>query len=385
VARLKEGLKNITGTGMHNKRPPGLFIMQSSGGMLTADQAMQESARTVLSGPAGGVLAGLFLARQTGRPNVITADMGGTSMDICLIKGEQLRYTTEGTIGGYPLGLPMLDIHTIGAGGGSIGWVDSGGALRVGPSSAGAEPGPACYGQGGTEPTVTDANLVLGRINPNRNLNSALSLNPRLARKYLEEKIARPLNLTVEEAAAGMIRVVNAAMARAIRVVSVQRGHDPRDFTLIAFGGAGPLHAVELARELNIPHVLIPRYPGVTSALGMLQADVRRDYVRTVLLLLEKTEPDKLAELYTPLEEKGRRELEKEGFSLPDITMTRQADLRYQGQSYTLTLPLPAGQLTAEDLSILRRSFHLLHRQEYGFCREKAPLEVVNLRLVVLG
>ncbi|RKO66485.1 hydantoinase/oxoprolinase family protein [Desulfofundulus salinus] len=385
VARLKEGLKGITGPGRQGRRPPGLFIMQSSGGMLTADQAMRESARTVLSGPAGGALAGLFLARQTGRPNVITADMGGTSMDICLIKGEQLRHTTEGTIGGYPLSLPMLDIHTIGAGGGSIGWVDGGGALRVGPASAGADPGPACYGLGGTEPTVTDANLVLGRINPNRSLNPALTLQLRLARKYLEGKIARPLKLTVEEAAAGMIRVVNAAMARAIRVVSVQRGHDPRDFTLVAFGGAGPLHAVELARELNIPYVLIPRYPGVTSALGMLYADVRRDYVRTALLPLNDTEPGKLVDLYKPLEEKGRRELEQEGFSPSEIIITRQADLRYRGQSYTLTLPLPAGQLAPEDLAILRRNFHLLHRQEYGFCREEAPLEVVNLRLVALG
>lgn len=385
IARLKEGLKGLASPGVQSKRPPGLFIMQSSGGMLTAEQAMRESARTVLSGPAGGVLAGLFLARQTGRPNVITADMGGTSMDICLIKGEQLRHTTEGAIGGYPLSLPMLDIHTIGAGGGSIGWVDGGGALRVGPASAGAAPGPACYGLGGTEPTVTDANLVLGRISPTRSLNPALALQPRLARQYLEEKIARPLKLTVEEAAAGMIRVVNAAMARAMRVVSVQRGHDPRDFTLVAFGGAGPLHAVELARELNIPYVLIPRYPGVTSALGMLHADVRRDYVRTALLPLNDTEPDQLADLYTPLEEKGRRELEEEGFSPAEIIITRQADLRYRGQSYTLTLPVPAGQLAAEDLAILRRSFHLLHRQEYGFCREEAPLEVVNLRLVALG
>ncbi len=385
VARLKEGLKDITGPEGQSKRQPGLFIMQSSGGMLTADQAIRESARTVLSGPAGGVLAGLLLARQTGRPNVITADMGGTSMDICLIKGEQLRHTTEGTIGGYPLSLPMLDIHTIGAGGGSIGWVDGGGALRVGPASAGADPGPACYGLGGTEPTVTDANLVLGRINPSRSLNPGLSLQPQLARQYLEEKIARPLRLSIEEAAAGMIRVVNAAMARAMRVVSVQRGHDPRDFTLVAFGGAGPLHAVELARELNIPYVLIPRYPGVTSALGMLHADVRRDYVRTVLLPLSDAGPENLMGFYAPLEEKGRRELEQEGFSPSGIIISRQADLRYRGQSYTLTLPVPAGQLAAEDLAILRRSFHLLHRQEYGFCREEAPLEVVNLRVVALG
>lgn len=398
LTRLEEGLTYMVlrenplpktpgegSSGQEGNTYPGLLIMQSSGGVLTAAQARRESARTVLSGPAGGVLAGIYLARQTGRPNIITADMGGTSMDICLIKNEQPRYTTEGTIGGYPIGLPMLDIYTIGAGGGSIGWIDSGGAMRVGPASAGADPGPACYGLGGTDPTITDANLVLGRINPRQTLGRGLRLQPRLARQCLEEKIARPLRLSVEEAAAGMIRVVNAAMARAMRVVSVQRGHDPRDFTLVAFGGAGPLHAVELARELNIPYVLIPRYPGVTSALGMFTADVRRDYVRTVLLPLNVTQTEQLMDLYAPLEEKARRELEQEGFPSHQISLTRELNIRYTGQSYTLTLPVPAGQLSPGDLEILHRNFHLLHRQQYGFCREEAPVEVVSLRVVALG
>ncbi|MQL51773.1 hydantoinase/oxoprolinase family protein [Desulfofundulus thermobenzoicus] len=360
---------------------PGLLILHSGGGVLTVAQACRESARTVLSGPAGGVLAGIQLARQTGRPHIITADMGGTSMDICLIKGEQPRYTTEGKVAGHPLSLPMLDIHTIGAGGGSVGWIDGGGALRVGPASAGARPGPACYGLGGTEPTVTDANLVLGRLNPRGTLGRKLPLQPHLARQCLEEKLARPLGISVEEAAAGMIRVVNAAMARAMRVVSVQRGHDPRDFTLVAFGGAGPLHAVELARELGIPYVLIPPHPGVTSALGMLNADLRRDCMSTVLLPLKETSPDILGELYAPLEEKGRRDLIQEGFAEGQIIISRYIDLRYQGQSHNLTLPVPAGRLSRGDLVILTRSFHLLHRQEYGFCREEAPVEAVNLRV----
>ncbi|OAT85297.1 5-oxoprolinase [Desulfotomaculum copahuensis] len=364
---------------------PGLFIMHSGGGVITAAQAQRESARTVLSGPAGGVLAGVQLAAKTGRPNLITADMGGTSMDISLIRGGKPRYTTEGSIGGHPLSLPMLDIHTIGAGGGSIAWIDAGGALRVGPASAGADPGPACYGLGGEEPTVTDANLVLGRLDPAHPLTGERPLQLEPARRSIAEKIARPLGLMLEEAAAGIIAVVNAAMARAVRVVSVQRGLDPRDFTLLAFGGAGPLHAAELAREASIPHALIPRHPGVASALGMLAADVRLDYARTVLLPLAEATADELARLYAPLEEAARRELAAEGFSPAEMLLERAAGLRYAGQSYTLDLPVPAGALTAADLHLLTRSFHLEHRREYGYRREDAPVEITLLRLAATG
>ncbi|MBE0467173.1 MAG: hydantoinase/oxoprolinase family protein, partial [Candidatus Desulforudis sp.] len=248
IKRLERDLQS---TGV-NGEP---FIMQSNGGVITAAQARNQSARTVLSGPAGGVLAGVSLARLTGCKNLITADMGGTSMDICLIHDGEPRFTTEGSIGGYPLRLPILDIHTIGAGGGSVAWVDAGGALRVGPRSAGAVPGPACYGLGGANPTVTDANLLLGRLHP-ADFAGYRQLEPELAVRSIEERTAKPLGLTLEEAAEGIIRVVNAGMVRATRVVSVQKGHDPRDFTLVAFGGAGPLHAVELARELSIPRIL---------------------------------------------------------------------------------------------------------------------------------
>ena len=257
-----------------------LYIMQSNGGVITAETARESSARTVLSGPAGGALAGGFVCEQTEHSNIITVDMGGTSLDICLIADKKPRYTTESQIGGYPIKLPMIDIHTIGAGGGSIAWIDGGGALRVGPESAGADPGPACYCKGGTEPTVTDANIVLGRLNPEYLLSGEFDLDKSKAYNVIKEKIADPLKLSVVEAAAGIIKVVNANMVRGIRVVSVEKGYDPREFALVPFGGAGPVHGVEMAEELGMKEVIVPKNPGVTSAVGMLSADVRHDYVK---------------------------------------------------------------------------------------------------------
>lgn len=362
-----------------------LLIMHSGGGVITAFSARYESARTVLSGPAGGVLAGVDLGRETGLKNMITLDIGGTSTDICLIRNGEPGYTSEGEIGGYPLRLPMIDIHTIGAGGGSIAWLDSGGALRLGPRSAGAEPGPACYGLGGTEPTVTDANLLLGRINPHTTLGDKKELNIELARDSIVEKIARPLGLTAEEAAEGILTVVNANMVRAVRVVSVRRGHDPREYTLMAFGGAGPLHGASLARELGMPRVVVPRYPGVTSALGMLQADVRLDFSRTFLDLITNVSPEKLRRLYGVMEQEGTARLKNEGFFDNQIVLIRQADLRYAGQSSEITLPVQGNTLTETDLNQLKESFHMAHQREYGWWREDAEVELVNLRLTALG
>lgn len=367
----------------HNKKSgrTGLFIMQSNGGVISARQAASESARTVLSGPAGGVLAGVMLSRETGRPNLITVDIGGTSTDVSLIHMEHPRYTTEGLIGGYPLRLPMLDIHTIGAGGGSIARVDRGGALKVGPQSAGANPGPACYGLGGHEPTVTDANLVLGRLDRAISIAEDRYLDLEPARMVINNKIATPLGLPVEKAAEGIIAVVNAGMARAIRLISVQRGYDPREFTLLAFGGAGPLHAAQLAREIGIPHVLVPRYPGVNSAMGILFADVRRDYVSVAVTPWEQVQVEDLMNILTDLEYRGRQDLAGEGFEPEGVVINRYIDLRYSGQSYEITLPAPGGRLSPGDLKLLERSFHLTHRKEYGFSREGAPLEMVALRL----
>ena len=257
-----------------------LHIMQSNGGTMSADAAVEKPVHTILSGPAAGVIGSVGLAAQAGELNTISVDMGGTSFDISLCYQGEVRRTQDSEIDRLPIKVPMVDIHTLGAGGGSIAWIDPGGALRVGPHSAGAAPGPACYGQGGAEPTVTDANLLLGRLSPDAFLGGLMKLDIGLARDAVRDRIAEPLGLGIEEAAEGIVRVVNAGMIKGIRVVSVAKGYDPREFTLVTFGGAGPLHAAELASELNIPKVLVPIAPGVTSALGLLMADLRHDLVR---------------------------------------------------------------------------------------------------------
>ncbi|MEJ2164083.1 MAG: hydantoinase/oxoprolinase family protein [Desulfobacterales bacterium] len=362
-----------------------LYIMQSNGGVISAQMARKSSARTVLSGPAGGALIGVHLARALRAPNVITIDMGGTSSDICLIEASQPKMTTEADIEGYPIKLPMIDINTIGAGGGSIAWIDAGGALRVGPQSAGADPGPVCYGRGGDRPTVTDANVILGRINPAYLLGGEMCLHLEAARAMLAEKIAEPLGLDLMQAAEGIIAVVNANMIRGIRRVSVERGHDPRDFSLVPFGGAGPLHGVELARALNMSRVVIPAHPGIASAFGMLSADVRHDYVQTLIVTSDRVDGKRLDSIYQDLEAQGRTQLMREGFSGEMAVFSRRADMRYAGQSYELSLPVPAGPISTEALNSLFVQFHQAHQQSYGYCREKEPIEFVNLRLIAQG
>jgi len=376
-------LKNLE-TGLKDRwTDVRLLIMHSGGGVVTASRARSESARTVLSGPAGGVLAGVEIGRKTGLENIITLDIGGTSTDICLIKKGEPGYTSEGEVGGYPLRLPMIDISTIGAGGGSIAWLDSGGSLRVGPHSAGACPGPACYSQKGTEPTVTDANLLLGRINARRALGDRIRLHTGLARQAILNKIGIPLGLTAEKAAEGILEVVNASMARAVRMVSVQRGHDPREYALLAFGGAGPLHAAALACDLGIPRVVIPRYPGVTSAIGMLQADVRFDLCRTLIGKISGVPPGKISEAFRDMEQEGAGRLREDNFN--QVSFTRQADLRYSGQSYQITLPVSGEKLSANISEQLAGAFHEAHQREYGWRRDEQEVELVNLRLTALG
>jgi len=378
VAHLEEKLKEM---GVASE----LYIMQSNGGVITARTARESSARTALSGPAGGALTGAYLARRLEEPNLITIDMGGTSSDICLIRDSRPSQTTEAEIEGYPIRLPMIDINTIGAGGGSIAWIDPGGALRVGPQSAGADPGPVCYGRGGTEPTVTDANAVLGRINPAYLLGGEMSLDLERAKGAITAKIAEPLGLDLMKAAEGIIQVVNANMIRGIRRVSVERGHDPRDFALVPFGGAGPLHGVELAQALNMTRVIVPAHPGIASAFGMLSADVRHDYVQTLISTLDQVEPAKLEAIYTDLEDQARRQLDREGFSGSSVSLLRSADMRYPGQSYELNLPFPGGPIRDGTAAELTAKFHLSHSQAYGYAREGEPVELVNLRLVGLG
>ncbi len=378
VADLERALKDM-------RIASDLYIMQSNGGVITARMARQMSARTVLSGPAGGALTGVFISKAIGRPHLITIDMGGTSSDICLIEGGVPQLTTESDIGGYPIKLPMIDINTIGAGGGSIAWIDAGGALQVGPRSAGADPGPVCYGRGGKEPTVTDANAILGRINPSYLLGGEMPVQLEDAIHTVEERIARPLGIDVQKAAEGIIAVVNANMIRGIRRVSVERGYDPREFTLVAFGGAGPLHGVELAQALNVGEIVVPPHPGIASAFGMLSADARHDFVQTHIARTEEVDVSVLLSLYEEMERQGREQLSREGFSDDAIVLIRSADMRYVRQAYELPVPLKSGLLIQADLSIIADSFHTLHERTYGYARRSEAVEIVNLRIVALG
>ncbi len=362
-----------------------LYIMQSNGGVITARTARRISARTVLSGPAGGALTGVFISRTIGRPNVVTIDMGGTSSDICLIEGGTPRLTTESEIGGYPIKLPMIDINTIGAGGGSIAYLDPGGALRVGPESAGADPGPVCYGRGGTEPTVTDANLVLGRLSPSGLLGGEMPLDLEAAARAMEEKIARPLGIDVIRAAEGILSVVHANMIRGIRRVSVERGHDPREFILVPFGGAGPMHGVDLARALNMKEIVVPPHPGISSAVGMLSADVRHDYVQTHIEGSREADAERIQSIFEEMEARGTEQLRQEGFSGPSVVLIRSADMRYVRQSYELPVPVTEGTLTEQSLAAITEDFHRLHKKAYGYARNSETVEFVNLRVVALG
>ncbi len=349
-----------------------LRIMQSNGGSISSQQAQREAARTLLSGPAAGVVGAAFMAEASGYRQVIALDIGGTSTDLALVNGAIVE-TTAGQVGGYPTRLPMIDIHTIGAGGGSIAWFDPGGALRVGPRSAGAQPGPAAYEQGGMEATVTDANVVLRRLLPETFLGGTMALDVAAAQHVVAD-IAQQLQTSLEEAALGIIHVINANMEAAIRVVSVEKGCDPRQMTLVAFGGAGPLHACELAMALHIPRVLVPTVPGVLSALGMLVADTRKDYVRTIMLQASEA-PERVCEVVRELEIQGRTALLGEGIDAEQITLERFLDMCYYGQSYELTVPLE------EQVAEAVERFHAAHQQRFGYSDSTKAVQVVNVRL----
>jgi N-methylhydantoinase A len=358
-----------------------LRIMQSSGGSISADRAAREPVRTILSGPAGGVVAATRIAEMAGISDIITFDMGGTSTDVSLCRGAA-RTTNEALVVGLPVAVPVLDIHTVGAGGGSIAGVDAGGALRVGPESAGADPGPACYGFG-TRATVTDANLVLGRFAGGGLLSGEMKLDEARAMMVLDElaaEMSRASSRTVtrEEAALGVIRVANANMERALRLVSVERGHDPRRFTLVSFGGAGGLHAAALADALRIPRVLIPNYPGAFSALGVLLADVVKDYSRTVMTTVEPSKkiPRETEKEFAALERQARRDLAGEGFTAEQTVLARSLAMRYRGQSFEL-------EIAAGDDAIA--CFHHSHRERYGHSDPNRAIEIVSVRLRATG
>lgn len=375
-----------------------LLVMQSSGGVFTFASASEKPVFMVESGPAAGVIAATHLGTALGHPDVISFDMGGTTAKAGLIQNGTPRVTKEYEVGtaaqsgvgasrgaGYPIRTPVLDLVEIGAGGGSIAWVDSGGILRVGPQSAGADPGPVCYGKGGEEPTITDANLVLGRLNPSYFLGGEIELEIEAARQAILEKCAQPLGMDVVDTAHGIVEIANTAMINALRLVSVQRGYDPRDFALVAFGGAGPVHANRLAIEVQIPKTIIPMSPGTTSAMGLLVTDLKHDYSRTLIQRVDRVDAEMVARNYCELEADGRASLEREGMNPEEITFLHQVDMRYVGQSYELTIPLLDGKLDAAEITEVLSRFHREHHRAYGYSASNEPVEFVNLRLSAIG
>jgi N-methylhydantoinase A len=350
-----------------------LRVMQSNGGSISAHTAMNQSVRTILSGPAGGAVGAYEIGKKVGAEKIISFDMGGTSTDVSLMDGG-LSFTLESEIAGYPVKVPMIDIHTVGAGGGSIASIDLGGSLRVGPESAGAEPGPICYGKG-DRITVTDAHLYLGRLIPERFLGGNMTLETDKLKMPFSQ-MAEDLGLSAVELAEGILSIANTVMEKAIRVISVERGYDPREFTLLTFGGAGGMHAAFLARLLSIPRVLVPNNPGILSAIGMLIADMIKDYSLTVMLTQFDTDRDQLRNLFSSLERKGLNDLISEGVNKKDILLERYLDMRYEGQSYEIMVPL-------SDHFI--EGFHGLHEKKYGYRNEDKPVEIVNLRLRARG
>jgi N-methylhydantoinase A len=363
-----------------------LFIIQANGGATAVEIARQRAVATVNSGPAGGVVAAAWYGRAHGRDRIVSVDMGGTSFDIGLVEHGVSQVTTEGNFQGLPVKLPIIDLHIIGAGGGSIAWIDAGGALNVGPRSAGAEPGPACYGRGGTEPTVTDANLVLGRLDAKLFHGGRTVLNIDHARAAVK-RIGEPLNLSVEEAALGIVKVVNANMVKGIATVTVQRGIDVREFALLSFGGAGGVHAIDIADALDMAEVIVPPFSGVFSAIGLLAADVRHDFVTALgRVVSTAADPTKLENLFRGMEDEARRVLAAEGFSGDTVRLVRSADLKVVGQTYELTVPLPqAGAVTRDGIAALVASFGALYRERYAFFFEGEAIELVNLRLAARG
>jgi len=350
--------------------PERVRIMQSNGGIVPLASAQKKGVQTILSGPAGGVVGGFEIGRTAGFDHVITFDMGGTSTDVSLSPGHVSR-TAESYIGELPIRLPVIDVHTVGAGGGSIAFRDPGGSLRVGPRSAGAVPGPICYGRGGEQVTVTDANLYLGHLSSQHFLDGAQDLLIEPVTEALS-RFAAALGLSAEATAEGILSVANATMERAIRVISMERGYDPRDFTLVCFGGAGAMHAADLARNLGIPRILVPQAAGILSALGMLLADYVRDYSQTLLLPLCGLDPAVLEAAFGNLERKANHEYREEGFAAEGMITERSADMRYVGQGFELDVPV-GGDLAEQ--------FHLRHEKRYGYSDPDRPVEIVNVRI----
>ena len=395
VSRYIESIEEkLRAVGLHSE----LLIMQSSGGVYTSGAAREKPVFMVESGPAAGVIAATYLGTSLGYPNVISFDMGGTTAKTCLIQDGTPRVTKDYEVGGkaapgtgsargsgYPIRTPVIDLVEIGAGGGSIAWVDAGGILRVGPQSAGADPGPVCYGKGGVEPTVTDANLVLGRLNPEYFLGGGVALDVDAARAAIEVHCSSKLGLELVEAAHGIVEIANTAMVNALRLVSVQHGYDPRDFVLVAFGGAGPLHANRLASETEIGITLVPLSAGTTSAMGLLVTDLKREYTTTTITRAADVDLAELTASFAALEERGSADMSRESVPAADIAFVHQIDMRYLGQSHELTVGVPHGRLEERELAAVVEQFHREHDRAYGHSAPAEPVELVNLRVTVVG
>ena len=360
---------------------PQIFLMQSNGGLMRITMGARFPNQTLTSGPAAGVVAGAALARGIGRRNFVTLDIGGTSTDISVIADARASETSSGRIAGQDIGTPMLAVHTLGAGGGTVAWIGRDGLMKVGPQSAGAVPGPACYGRGGTAPTVTDANLILGALGTKSVLGGRMALDRRLAEQAIMD-VARPLGLDLVTAAAGIVKIVNTNMAVDLRLAFQSRGEDPRRFALLAFGGAGPLHAAYLARDLGIPEVIVPLHPGLTSDMGLLQTDVRHLYLRSAVGLLSSYPVDEINAIFAELRRRAMDDVSEEGLDVTELRLKQQIDLRYLHQGYHLTVDGPDGEITQTHKQPIKAAFDDLHRRTYGASAPEEDAELVTLRVV---
>ena len=383
MPRVSNYISNLESSLRANSVDSSFSIMKSNGGMIGADIAVRQPVHTALSGPAAGVMATLQIAENTGVSNSISFDMGGTSTDVSLLREGRPTTNLAGRLGNWPIQLPMLDIATIGCGGGSIANVSPYGSLTVGPASAGSVPGPVCYAKGGTAPTVTDANLVLGRINT-QIAGGTLPLDAAAAAKSIQEKIAEPLSMELHTAASGILSIANNTMVGAIRNVSVERGHDPREFALVAYGGAGPMHAIDVANLLGINKVVAPLHPGIASAYGLLVAELKNDYARTSLQTPPDYDTAGMERVYGEMESEGRAWLTEEGVPQNLHVFSRWADLRYAHQGSEVTVAFSAEQATGQALDGVIQEFHTRHEQLYGFALEQ-PVEIVTLRVAASG
>jgi N-methylhydantoinase A len=379
IAQLDQ---RLAGAGIKTRQK---YIMQSNGGMSTFDAASRKAVTTVLSGPAGGVTAGAYACRMTGFQNIITFDMGGTSCDVALIKDGEPVIASRGKIEGRDIAVPMMDINTVSAGGGTIAKVDRFGALQVGPESAGAVPGPACYGRGGVVPTITDCNLVLGYLGEDNFLGGQMHLDGAKAKKAIEDVVAGPLSMNVAQAAEGIVRIIDVKMEEAIKAISTMRGHDLRDFMLLAFGGAGPVHACRIARDLGMAGVIVPLYPGVYSAIGLLMSDVKHDYIQSKMTPLADIAPPDLNGMFERLASQALEDLRSDGFSTETIRVHRALDMRYAGQGYEITIACEADAMTRDSLKTLRARFDEQHRNMFGHMAPDEPVEIVSYRVRGLG